>query len=314
MADESQRWTEEDMPRLEGRTVVVTGANSGIGKEAARAMADAGAHVIFACRSMERGRDALDDVREQIGRDVSLELMRLDLADLDSIHHFAGGLAAVCDRVDILCNNAGLMAIPRRETADGFEMQLGVNHMGHFALTGLVLDLLRASDDARVVTVSSGAHKAGNIRFEDLHWRDGYSKWGAYCQSKLANLLFAFELQRRLERAGLEHVRSVACHPGYAATELQTKGPRMSGSKLMESFQSLSNRYIAQSARMGALPTLRAATDPGVGGSAYIGPDGLLEATGYPRRVQATRRARDPELAARLWMVSEGATGVRYDL
>jgi NAD(P)-dependent dehydrogenase (short-subunit alcohol dehydrogenase family) len=213
----------------------------------------------------------------------------------------------------VLCNNAGVMAIPYRRTVDGFEMQFGTNHLGHFALTGLMLDRLLATEDARVVNVSSGAHRMGKIRFDDLQWQNGYRKWRAYGQSKLANLLFTFELQRRADAAGAK-LLSVACHPGYAATNLQAAGPRMQGSSMMESFFSVGNSLFAQSAAMGALPTEYAAVAPGVHGGDYIGPDGIAEMWGHPVNVGCSAAARDAAAAARLWEVSEQLTGVHYTL
>jgi hypothetical protein len=213
----------------------------------------------------------------------------------------------------VLCNNAGVMAIPHRKTADGFEMQLGTNHLGHFALTGLLLDRLLATPGARVVSVSSNAHKFGAMRWDDLQWERRYRKWFAYSQSKLANLLFAFELQRRLAAQGAGLI-SVGCHPGYAATNLQAAGPRMQGSSLGEGIMELANRLFAQSAAMGALPTLYAATAPDVKGGDYIGPDGLGEQWGYPKKVPSNARSRDADAQRRLWEISEQLTGVRYEL
>jgi hypothetical protein len=238
--------------------------------------------------------------------------MDLDLADLQSVRRFAEEFLARHNKLHVLCNNAGVMALPYRKTTDGFEMQIGTNHLGHFALTGHLLRRLLDTPGARVVTVSSGAHRVGRIRFDDLNWEKGYRKWLAYGQSKLANLLFAYELQRRLDAAGAQLI-SVACHPGYAATNLQLAGPRMEGSSLMEFLSQLSNRLVAQSAAMGALPTLYAATAPDVRGGDYIGPDGLFENWGYPKKVRSNRQSHDHEAARRLWEISERLTGVRYD-
>jgi NAD(P)-dependent dehydrogenase (short-subunit alcohol dehydrogenase family) len=269
---EKKPWTAAAMPDLAGRTIVVTGGNSGIGYEAALELARKGAHVVLACRDASRGRSAAAAIESALPQ-ASLEVMELDLASLASIHAFAEAFQGRHPSLDVLCNNAGVMAIPYRRTHDGFEMQLGTNHLGHFALTGLLLDRLLATDAARVVTVSSTAHRFGRMRFDDLHWESGYRKWRAYGQSKLANLLFAYELQRRLDAVGARCI-SVACHPGYAATNLQLAGPRMQGSSVMESLSSLANRVFAQSAAMGALPTLCAAVSPDVRGGDYIGPDG----------------------------------------
>jgi NAD(P)-dependent dehydrogenase (short-subunit alcohol dehydrogenase family) len=304
-------WTARDLPDLSGRTMVVTGGNSGIGYEAARELARKGAHVVLACRDAGRAEEARARIAaEQPG--ARLEVMELDLASLASVRAFAGRLRARHPRLDALLNNAGVMAIPRRLTADGFEMQLGTNHLGHFALTGLLLEALLAAPAARVVNVSSTAHRAGHIHFDDLQLERGYGPWRAYGQSKLANLLFTYELQRRLEAAGASAI-GVACHPGYAATNLQLVGPRMSGSSLMEHVMRLGNRAFSQSAAMGALPTLYAAAAPEVRGGGYYGPDGFMENRGHPRRVGSSRRSHDAADAARLWQLSEELTGVRFD-
>ncbi|MGH7819102.1 MAG: oxidoreductase, partial [Candidatus Binatia bacterium] len=243
---------------------------------------------------------------------AAVEVAALDLASLASVRAFAEAFASRHARLDVLCNNAGVMALPRSKTADGFEMQLGTNHLGHFALTGLLLQRLASTPRARVVTQSSTAHRMGRIDFDDLHAERSYGKWAAYGQSKLANLLFAYELARRLERSGKD-VISVACHPGYAATELQFAGPRMEGSSLMERVMGLGNRLLAQSAAMGALPMLFAATAPELRGGDYVGPDGFGEAWGHPKKVGSNARSRDVEAAKRLWAVSGELTGVRYD-
>jgi len=282
-----------------GRVAVVTGANSGVGFHAARELAAHGARVILAVRDAEgKGADAAARMSGE------LEVRRLDLADLSSVRSFAEGFEG---RLDLLVNNAGVMATPRRTTADGFELQLGTNHLGHFALTGLLLDRLRGG---RVTTVSSGAHNMGWIRFDDLMGERRYQRWLAYGQSKLANLLFAFELQRRADAAGFE-LTSTAAHPGYAATNLQMAGPQLEGSRAREMLGRLGNVLIAQSDEMGALPTLYAATEDIPGGS-YVGPDGFMEQRGHPKLVGANGRARDEESARRLWEVSEELTGVSY--
>jgi NAD(P)-dependent dehydrogenase (short-subunit alcohol dehydrogenase family) len=304
-------WTTKDMPNLAGRVVVVTGANSGLGFEASRALAGGGARVIMACRNAAKAENARQRILDE-HRDASVEVMKLDLASLASVRQFAAELATRSEAVHVLCNNAGVMALPRCETADGFEMQLGTNHLGHFALTGLVLPLLLAAPAARIVTQSSGAHRMGRIDFDDLHGTRRYGKWTAYAQSKLANLLFAFELDRRL-RKHLASAISVACHPGYAATELQFAGPKMEGSSFMERIMSLGNQLFAQDAATGALPTLYAATAADVEGSDYIGPDGIGELWGQPKKVEPVARARDPELAAHLWKISAELTGVGYE-
>jgi NAD(P)-dependent dehydrogenase (short-subunit alcohol dehydrogenase family) len=301
------------MPDLTDRRAVVTGANSGIGFEATVELARRGAHVVMACRSRSRAEEARAALKERVDGAPTVDIMELDLADLSSVAAFAEAYADRFDTLDLLINNAGIMAIPRRETADGFEMQMGVNHFGHFALTGRLVDVLEATPGARVVTVSSGAHRFGSIRFHDIHWTKTYSKWGAYGQSKLANLLFTFELQRRLEAADAAPI-AVACHPGYAATNLQMRGPEMEDSGLLKTINRWANRYIAQSPAQGAWPTLYAATADAVSGGDYIGPDGWLEASGHPTHVSTSDAARDVAVARRLWAVSEDATGVAYDL
>jgi NAD(P)-dependent dehydrogenase (short-subunit alcohol dehydrogenase family) len=295
-------WTVDDIPDQTGRTVVVTGANSGLGLQTTIALAGRGAHVVMACRDLDKGRAAQAHVT---GR---TDLRPLDLADLASVHAFAETVASV----DVLINNAGVMALPRRTTADGFEMQLGTNHLGHFALTGLLLPRLLAAPAARVVTLSSLAHKIGRMNFDDLHGERRYFRWSAYGQSKLANLLFALELQRRVAAAG-SALRSVAAHPGYAATNLQFQANNITGTPIDRVLNRVTNAVVAQSDAMGALPELYAATMPDVPGGSYVGPDGRGESRGYPKLTAPNARASDPESARRLWEVSEELTGVRYD-
>ena len=302
-------WTTADIPDLPAATAVVTGANSGIGYHTALELARKGAHVVLACRSAERGAAAVERLRGALP-DASVELLRLDLASLDSVRAFAEAFRARHDRLDLLVNNAGLMAIPHATTPDGFEMQIGVNHFGHFALTGLLLDRLLEGAPARVVTVSSQVHHAGRLDFDDLDGHRRYHKWRAYAASKLANLLFAFELHRRLPaEAG---VASVAAHPGYADTNLQGVGPRLHGSGAGERLWGVVNRLFAQRASMGALPTLHAATAPEVAGGEFVGPRGIFGGWGYPKRVRAARRAYDEGVARRLWEVSVARTGVDF--
>jgi len=304
------KWTAADLPELSGRVFVVTGGNSGLGLETARELARKGGHVVIACRNATQAQAALENIRTSAPR-ASVESMSLDLADLASVRAFAAALRERHGRLDALCNNAGVMALPYRRTADGFEMQLGTNHLGHFALTGLLLETLLATPGARVVSVSSGAHRIGRIRFDDLQSERRYSKWQAYGQSKLANLLFTYELARRAEKAGVD-LTALAAHPGYAATNLQAAGPRMQGSVLGERFVALGNRLFAQPAAMGALPTLYAAAAPEVRSGEYYGAGGPGELWGHPKRVGSSRRSRDLEVAARLWQVSEDLTGVRF--
>ncbi|NKQ36641.1 MAG: SDR family oxidoreductase [Chloroflexi bacterium] len=301
-----KKWTADDMPDQAGKVIVVTGANSGLGYETSLALARKGAHVVLACRNMEKGETAVTQICRQLP-DASLELMPLDLADLASIRRFAGEFQANHDRLDVLINNAGIMAIPYRQTADGFETQFGVNHLGHFALTGRLIGLLRQTDNSRVVTVSSNMHRRGKIDFANLNGEQDYSKWGAYGASKLANLLFAYELQRRLAAAGSKTI-SAAAHPGYAATDLQAK----TGSRLQTMVMRFSNAVFAQSAAMGALPTLYAATMPDVQGGDYYGPGGMGEMRGHPVKAQSNGISHDGETAVKLWQVSEELTGVTY--
>jgi NAD(P)-dependent dehydrogenase (short-subunit alcohol dehydrogenase family) len=301
-------WSADDIPDLTERTAIVTGANSGIGFRAAVELARHGAAVTLAARDPGRGADALRRLQVEVPT-AEVTLAKLDLADLASVRTFAETYHPAS--LDLLVNNAGVMAVPLRRTPDGFESQLGTNHLGHFALTGLLLPRLLARPGARVVTVTSFMHKIGRIDFDDLDARDGYHKWPAYSQSKLANLLFTFELQRRADAAGAD-LRSVAAHPGYAATNLQTAGPVLAGSKIGERGSRLTSRLVGQSDSQGALPTLRAATDPAVRGGEVFGPDGLFEMHGAPKQVAVSRRARDRALAERLWTVSEEKTGVRY--
>jgi len=296
--------TMNEIPDQHGRIAVITGANSGIGLEAARELARAGAHVIMACRDTGKGEAAAATIRETVP-DAELDVAQLDLAALGSVRVFAERYPH--DHLDLLINNAGVMVPPYTSTVDGFELQFATNHLGHFALTGLLLDRLRATPGARVVTVSSTAHKIGHIDFDDLQSERAYRRWRAYGQSKLANLLFMFELDRRL-RASDADVLSVAAHPGYSATNLQFAA---TPSRIERLGSVVLNRVVAQSAERGALPTLYAATADIPGGS-FVGPDGFQEMRGAPTLVKPTRAARDPDTARRLWEVSEELTGVHF--
>jgi NAD(P)-dependent dehydrogenase (short-subunit alcohol dehydrogenase family) len=298
----STKWTADQIPDQTGRTAVVTGANSGLGLSTARELARAGAHVVLACRNLEKGEAA----RREVGSDAELE--QLDLASLDSVREFADRFRATHDGLDLLINNAGLMAPPRGVTADGFELQFGTNVLGHFALTGRLLGMLEGREDARVVTLSSNAHKLGRIHWDDLQSERRYNRWRAYNQSKLGDLMLALELDRRLRAAG-SLIRSVAAHPGYSATNLQSAAPPAVDRAVM----AVTNRLLAQSGDMGAMPTLYAATYPGLEGGTYIGPDGFLEQRGHPEPVTPTKSARDEEAAGRLWEVCEELTGVHFE-
>jgi len=304
-------WATANIPNLTGRTVIVTGANSGLGYEVTLALATKGAYVVMACRSLDKGEQAAALVRKQHPPAV-LAVMELDLATLTSVRRFAEAFQQQYTTLDILCNNAGLMAIPRRITADGFEMQFGTNHLGHFALTGLLLAPLLQTPSARVVSVSSGLHERGTINFADLMGQQSYEKWTAYSQSKLANLLFAYELQRKLVAAGVD-VKSVATHPGYSATNLQGVGPAMEGSWGARIGMMLANRLIAQSAAQGALNLLYAAVAPDVNGCDYIGPTGFQGMRGAPGKVRSNAESYNEEVATKLWALSVELTGVTYD-
>jgi NAD(P)-dependent dehydrogenase (short-subunit alcohol dehydrogenase family) len=302
-------WNAADIPDQTGRTVVVTGANSGLGIRSAEALAAKGALVVLACRRPERASAAQEHVAA-VAAGPAPELVTLDLASLGSIREAAAVVTERWPAIDLLLNNAGIMAVPRGATADGFELQLGTNHLGHFALTGLLLPALLRAAAARVVTVSSNAHKLGRVDVDDLFFeRARYARWRAYGQSKLANLLFSGELQRRAAAAGTG-LLSVAAHPGYAATNL-TEGPAI-GAAALRPVLRLGDRVAGQPDHMGALPQLYAATMPDVRPDDYWGPDGVREMRGHPTRVGRTRRAQDTETARRLWERSEELTGVTY--
>jgi NAD(P)-dependent dehydrogenase (short-subunit alcohol dehydrogenase family) len=299
------KWTADQIPDQGGRIAVVTGANSGLGLVTARELARAGATVVLAARD-GKAKSALGTIAASVPG-AALEPRDLDLADLASVRAFAAELTGDHPRIDVLVNNAGVMMPPRSTTADGFELQFGTNHVGHFALTGLLLDALAAGQGSRVVTVSSLEHKPGRLNFDDLQSERSYSPRGAYQQSKLANAVFGLELDRRLRAAGLP-VISVLAHPGYSATNLQLTGP----TGLMKAVLRVGNQLIAQSAERGALPQLYAATADGVEGGSFIGPDGFRESRGHPTVVQPVGRARDAETGRHLWQVSEELTGMSY--
>ena len=297
-------WTAKDIPDQSGRNAIVTGANSGLGLVTARELARRGALVVLACRNLEKGRAALAEVAAAASGPEP-ELEELDLASLSSVRSFAERLNQA--HLDLLVNNAGVMAAPRRLTDDGFELHLGTNHLGHFALTDLLLPLMEGREDARVVTLSSNAHKTvRGIAFDNLNGERRYFRWNAYGQSKLANLLFALELDRRLRAQG-STVKSLAAHPGYAATNLQSAAAPVLDRLLMK----VGNAVVAQNDEMGALPILYAATEPGLEGGTYVGPNGIAEQRGHPQIVQPNRAAKDEETARRLWDVSAQLTGVR---
>jgi NAD(P)-dependent dehydrogenase (short-subunit alcohol dehydrogenase family) len=294
------RWTNENIPDLSGKTAIVTGSNSGIGFEAAKALAKKDARVIMAVRNIEKGEKAAKEIMDAYA-DSIIVVAELDLGSLESVKTFANKFNAENQRLDILINNAGVMMPPYSTTMDGFELQFGTNHLGHFALTGLLLPLLIKTENSRVVNVSSSGHKAGKINFEDLHSNNSYNKMKAYGQSKLANLLFTYELQSKLENAG-SGTLVTAAHPGWTITNLQ----RHSGGL------NFLNPVFGQKQQMGALPTLRAAVGADVKGSYYYGPRVFLEMQGAPVKVKSNDRSHDTETARRLWEVSEDLTGVVY--
>ena len=299
-------WTTADLPDLTGKVAVITGANSGIGLEAAKALASRGCAVVLGCRDPGRAQAATEAVKAA-GPTARVEPRALDLASLESVRAFSEGVCRDFPVVDLLLNNAGVMAPPYAKTADGFELQFGTNHLGHFALTAQLLGPLEAASAARVVTVSSNAHRMGKMRWDDLQWEKGYSRWGAYGQSKLANLLFTRELHRRLAAAG-RRTRAVACHPGYSATNLFKLPPGLGW------MGTLGAALMGQPAPQGALPTLYAATHPEVNGGDYVGPDGMGEWKGHPKKTQPLLHAQDDAAAKRLWELSEKLTSVGYPL
>jgi NAD(P)-dependent dehydrogenase (short-subunit alcohol dehydrogenase family) len=303
-----ERWTADHIADQAGRTFVVTGANSGLGFETARQLAAHGARVVLAVRSHARGTEAVARLTAaQPG--AAVESRPLDLADLNSVRAFAAAIVGDGTPVDVLINNAGVMYPPRRLTVQGFESQFGTNHLGHFALTGLLFGTIRRGTDPRVVTVSSGEHRGGSINFDDLTGERSYAPRAFYQQSKLANVLFGLELDRRVRAAGIR-VRSVLAHPGYARTNLQSSGP----TGLLKQALRISNQVFAQSAARGALSQLYAAVDPAAEGGRFYGPRGLGELRGYPGEVQPDPAGRDQETAQRLWEVSERLTGVAWKL
>lgn len=306
-----REWVESNIAIQHGRSFLITGANGGIGFEAARLLADRGAHVVIGSRDAQRGTAALRRIAAD-SPDADLELLPLDLASLDGVRRATDAFRERHDHLDVLINNAGVMATPLRRTADGFELQFATNHLGHHALTGLLLPALLAGERPRVVTVSSNLHRRGRIRFDDPNWQREYDPWAAYSQSKLANLLFTFELQRRAARAGLG-LMALAAHPGYAATGLQIRGPQMRASSLSERIARVSNTLFAQDAAHGALPTVAAAALPEARGGDYWGPAGFLQMRGLPGQATPASNATDAAAAARLWTLSGTLTGVTFD-
>lgn len=296
----TEKWTAQDIPSQEGRVVIVTGANSGIGFETTKALAAKGATVVMACRNAEKANAAADKIRQEVPG-AKLEVMPLDLADLASVRAFTDTFKAKHDKLDLLVNNAGIMIPPFSKTKDGFEVQFGANHLGHFALTGLLLQLIQKTPGARIVNVSSSAHRMGKIDFDNLQAEKGYRPWGAYGQSKLANLLFTLRLNELFKETNTDAL-ATASHPGYTATNLQ-------GDSI---WARIANPLVGQSPEMGALPSLYAATAPDVQPNNYYGPDGFGGWRGYPKKADTTAAAKDAAVAKRLWDVSEDLTGVTY--
>ena len=299
---ETTNWINENIPDQTGKLALVTGANSGLGYEVSLGLALRGATVVMACRNLKKGEEAAAKIREE-NPSGEVRLMQLDLADLNSVKQFVEAFRAEYSHLDLLVNNAGVMATPYGETADGFELQFGINHIGHFAMTGQLLGLLENTPGSRIVTVSSYAHWFGRINFDDLNGKKFYYRWLAYTQSKLANLLFAYELQRKLSQNGKDTI-SVAAHPGYAETNLQQHS----------AMWSFLNPIMAQSQEMGALPILYAATRPEIEGGEYIGPDGFLGQRGYPFKGFSSHRSHNETVARRLWDVSEELSGIKYGI
>jgi len=294
------KWTTARIPDQTGRVAIVTGANTGLGLETAKALAAKGAHVVLAVRNLDKGKAAVDWIARSAPT-ADLELQQLDLGSLASVRAAADDLKGKFDRIDLLINNAGVMWPPRQTTEDGFELQFGTNHLGHFALTGLLLDRMLTVPGSRVVTVSSQGHRIlAAIHFDDLQWERRYNRVAAYGQSKLANLLFTYELQRRLTG---HQTTALAAHPGASNTELARHLPGALERLVTP---------LAQDAALGALPTLRAATDPGALGGQYFGPDGIGETRGYPKVVASSAQSHDADLQRRLWAVSEELTGVTF--
>jgi len=297
------KWDGNNIPNQKDRTAIVTGSSSGIGYEAARVLANKEAEVIIAVRNTRKGEAAMKKIKEQ-NKNANVSVMVLDLASLESIKKFAAEFKKKYVRLDLLINNAGVMIPPYSKTADGFELQMGTNHFGHFALTGLLMDLLNKTENSRVVNISSAAHKYGSLDFDDLNWENRrYKAWNAYGDSKIANLYFTYELQRRLHKSG-SRVLVTASHPGWTATDLQ----RHSG------LFNFMNKFFAMGLEQGTLPTLRAAVDDEVKGGEFYGPDGWQEWKGNPVVVESNKLSKDSSIAQKLWDVSENLTGIKFNL
>ncbi|MEM9773616.1 MAG: oxidoreductase [Chloroflexota bacterium] len=306
----SSKWTQDDIPNLEGKVIVITGANSGLGLESTKAMAANGATIVMACRNMAKAEKAKDEVLRAVPS-AKLDLMELDNASLDSVKAFADAFKAKYDRLDILLNNAGVMAIPRTETADGFEMQLGVNHLAHFALVGHLLDVITNTPNSRIHNTASSAAFNGSINFDDLMGIENYSRWGAYGQSKLANIFFANELDRRLKAAGHNTI-SNSSHPGLVMTNLQANSLDQSGNSILERvLYAVFGNLIAQDVSKGVLSQLYGATSQEAKGGKFYGPE-RMRVVGYPAEQRSNDAVNDAAALKRFWEVSEELTGVSY--
>lgn len=308
--DINSKWSILDIPDQSGKVAIVTGANSGTGYEVSKALASKGTEVILACRDVEKGESAVEKIKKEFPKS-SLKVMVLDLAELSSVKNFSQLFRENYKSLDILCNNAGIMATPELKSKDGFELQLGTNHLGHFALTGFLMDRILKTPKSRIVNVSSSAHMSGKIDFDDLMKEKEYSRFSSYSQSKLANLLFSNELQRRLEAKGHSAI-SVGAHPGLTATNLATSGPGYGRGRILKSIISFVTKLIGQSAAMGALPILYASTSIDVNGGDYIGPGGFRGIRGYPKKVESSKESHDQEVARKLWDISTELTKTKY--
>lgn len=306
----SNKWTQADIPDLKGKVVVITGANSGLGLESTKAIAAKGATVVMACRNTAKAEKAKADVLKQVPS-AKLDLMKLDNSNLASVKAFADAFKEKYDRLDILFNNAGVMAIPRTETADGFEMQLGVNHLGHFALVGHLIDVITNTPNARIHNTASSAAFNGNINFDDLMGKESYGRWSAYGQSKLANIFFSNELNRRLKAAGHDTI-SNSSHPGFVMTNLQANSSEQSGNPLFERIlMPVAFFIMGQEASMGVLPQLHGATAPNAKGGVFYGPK-TMRMRGYPAEQRSNNAVNDAAALKRFWEVSQELTGVSY--
>lgn len=303
-------WTARKIPDLKGKVILVTGGNIGLGYESVKMLSAKGAEVILACRNMTKGEYAKSKILQKY-KSAKIEVLKLDLASLDSIRKFSELVKSKYSKLDILINNAGVMWCPYKKTTDNFELQLGTNHLGHFALTGLLFDLLKKTKNSRIVNISSGAHHMGEINFDDLMWEKRiYNKREAYAQSKIANLYFTYELQRKISKAGYS-IKAVAAHPGRSNTNL---AQHLGNIVVNAIIKNVLMPIMTQSAKKGALPGIRAAVDPNVKGGEYYGPDGYKERKGFPVKVKSNKLSHDIYIAKRLWGISEDLTGVRYKL